>query len=91
MTDKSDDMVGHLNAILARGGGNLNDPIVKSSPNIKEVKRKQRSYGAQMPTYKLEIFLHMNLSYELIKHVKKNSCLSQVHCQRYLWYDPYHC
>ena len=31
MTDKSDDRVGHLNAILARGGGNLNDPIFKSS------------------------------------------------------------
>ena len=28
---KSDDMVGHLNTILARGGGNLNDPIFKSS------------------------------------------------------------
>ena len=31
MTDKSDDRVGHLNSILARGGGNLNDPIFKSS------------------------------------------------------------
>ena len=31
MTDKSDDRVGHLNNILARGGGNLNDPIFKSS------------------------------------------------------------
>ena len=28
---KSDDRVGHLNTILARGGGNLNDPIFKSS------------------------------------------------------------
>ena len=26
-----DDRVGHLNTILARGGGNLNDPIFKSS------------------------------------------------------------
>ena len=26
LTDKSDDRVGHLNTILARGGGNLNDP-----------------------------------------------------------------
>ena len=25
--DKSDDRVGHLNTILARGDGNLNDPI----------------------------------------------------------------
>ena len=31
MTDKSDNKVGHLNTILARGGGNLNDPIFKSS------------------------------------------------------------
>ena len=31
MTDKSDDRVGHLNTILALGGGNLNDPIFKSS------------------------------------------------------------
>ena len=31
MTDKSDDKVGHLNTILARGGGSLNDPIFKSS------------------------------------------------------------
>ena len=28
---KSDDKVGHLNTILVRGGGNLNDPIFKSS------------------------------------------------------------
>ena len=31
MTDKTDDRVGHLNAILARGGRNLNDPIFTSS------------------------------------------------------------
>ena len=31
MTDKSDNRVGHLNTILARRGGNLNDPIFKSS------------------------------------------------------------
>ena len=31
LTDKFDDKVGHLNTILARGGGNLNDPIFKSS------------------------------------------------------------
>ena len=27
------------------------------------------------PTYEVKIFLHMNLSYELIKHVQRNSCL----------------
>ena len=31
LTDKSDDKVGHLNTILARRGGNLNNPIFKSS------------------------------------------------------------
>ena len=34
MTDKSfksDDRVGHLNIILTRRGGNLSDPIFKSS------------------------------------------------------------
>ena len=31
MTDEADDRIGHLNTILARGGGNLNDPIFKSS------------------------------------------------------------
>ena len=31
MADKSDDRVGHLNTSLAQGGGNLNDPIFKSS------------------------------------------------------------
>ena len=31
LTDKSDDRVGHLSTILARGGRNLNYPIIKSS------------------------------------------------------------
>ena len=31
MSDKADDSVGHLTNTLARGGGNLNDPISKSS------------------------------------------------------------
>ena len=30
LTDKFDDWVGHLNTILAPGGGNFNDPIFKS-------------------------------------------------------------
>ena len=32
MTDKSDDRVGHLNTMLARGGGNLNVPIFDIRP-----------------------------------------------------------
>ena len=31
LADRSDDRVGHLNSILARVGGNLNDPIFTSS------------------------------------------------------------
>ena len=31
MADQSNDRVGHFNTILARGGGNLNNPIFKSS------------------------------------------------------------
>ena len=31
LTDKFDERVGHLNTILAHGGGNLNDSIFKSS------------------------------------------------------------
>ena len=31
LTDKFDDWLGHLDTILARGGGNLNDPTFKSS------------------------------------------------------------
>ena len=31
LTDKFDDWVGHLNTILAQGGGTLNDPIFESS------------------------------------------------------------
>ena len=41
MTDKSDDRVGHLNTILAQGGGNLNDLIFKSS-NALALPRKGR-------------------------------------------------
>ena len=31
LTGKSENKKGHLNAALARGGGNLNDPVFKSS------------------------------------------------------------
>jgi len=31
MTDESNDRVGHLTKILARGGGKVNDPIFESS------------------------------------------------------------
>ena len=34
--------------------------------------------------------LHVYLSYELIKHVKRNSCLCHCDSQRQLWYDLYH-
>ena len=39
-TDKSDNRVGHLNTILARGGRNLNNPIFKSSSIVGDAKTK---------------------------------------------------
>ena len=33
----------------------------------------------------------MNLSYELIKDVKRNSCFCHFDGQLYLWYDLYRC
>ena len=47
MTDKSDDRVGHLNTILARGGGNLNDPIFKSS-NAQALPGKEGGRGGDV-------------------------------------------
>ena len=41
------------------------------------------------PTCEVKIFLYMNLSYELIKHV--NCCLCHFDGRRYQWYDPCHC
>ena len=32
----------------------------------------------QRPTHEVKVFLHMNLSYELIKHVKRHSCLCHL-------------
>ena len=43
------------------------------------------------PTYEVKTLLHMNLSYELIKDVKRNTCLCHFDGQGYLWYDLYHC
>ena len=43
------------------------------------------------PTYEVKRLLHMNQSYELIKHVKRNSCLCHFDGHGYLWYDLYHC
>ena len=37
------------------------------------------------PSYEVKIFLRLNLSYELIKHVKRNSCLCHFDGQRYLY------
>ena len=33
----------------------------------------------------------MNLSYELIEYVKRNSCLCHFNSQRYFWYNLYQC
>ena len=47
--------------------------------------------GKHRPTYEVHLFLHMNLSYEFMKHVKRNSCLFHFDGQRYLWCDLCHC
>ena len=37
MTEKSDDRVGHLNTILAQGGGNLKSPNGWGLPDVREM------------------------------------------------------
>ena len=69
------------------GGGNYLPP--KFSP-VAQIFTKQ-SMQQHRPTYEEKVFLHMNLSYELIKHVKRNSCLCHFDGRRYQWYDPYIC
>ena len=71
---KSDDRVGHLNTMLARGGGNLNDPIFKSS-NARGLPRKGggcRSFdliGALGPVIwsKLDKFIRSSESLDIVK------------------------
>ena len=78
-----------------RGGETFAQKILASCPNFyKTVKKKRGSYDGTniiRPTCKVEIFLHTNLSYDLIKHVKRNSCLCHFDLQIYLRYDLYHC
>ena len=53
MTDKFDDRVGHLNTILARGDGNLNDPIFKSS-NAWALSGEGRGRGGGMLKFRVD-------------------------------------
>ena len=56
MTDKSDDKVGHLNTILAQGGGNLNDSIFKSS--------NARGGGGGMLKFRVDrCIIHLEVGY----------------------------
>ena len=49
LTEKFEDWVGHLNATLAQGDGDLNDPIFKSSNA-----RKGRGGGAVMLKFRVD-------------------------------------
>ena len=50
MTDKSDDRVGHLNTISARGGGNLNDPVF----TISNARALPRGRGVGMLKFRVD-------------------------------------
>ena len=82
-----------IRAIFCQGGGQNNLP--KKFSHVAQIftKQSERTEGHTMqqhrPTCEVKIFLHMNLSYELIKHV--NSCLCHFDGRTYQWYDPCHC
>ena len=62
MTDKSDDGVEHLNTILAQGGGNLNDPIFRSS-NAQGLPRKAGGGGGGMLKFPFDRRLIFTIQY----------------------------
>ena len=80
-------------AIFCRGSG---EPFAQKFSQgtqmfTKQSKRNEvRMMDQHRPSYEVKIFMHLNLSYELIKHVKRNSCLYHLDGQRYL-YELYRC
>ena len=76
-----------VRAIFYQGGGEpFAQKILASYPNFYEkVEKKRESYTMleHRPTYEVKIFLQMNLSYDLIKHVKRDSCLGHFDGQRH--------
>ena len=54
------------------------EPFAQKFSQVAQIFTKQS-------TYEVKTFLHMNLSYELIKHVKRNSCLCHFDGQRCIW------
>ena len=67
-----------VRAIFLPGGVNY---LPKNFSQVAQIftKQSKRNEACTMqqhrPTYEVKVFLHMNLSYELITHVKINSCL----------------
>ena len=69
---------------MRRGGGRGGEPFAQKFSQVAQisVEKKGGSYDAWVngwmmhrSTYEVKTFLPMNLSYELIKHVKRKSCL----------------
>ena len=59
-----------------------------SCPNFYEIDETKRGSYDALP-YEVRIFLHMNLSYELINHFTRNSCLWNFDGgKKYQGYDP---
>ena len=83
-----------VRAIFCQGGGG--EPFAQKFSQVAQMLTKQskRNEGHMVhqhrPSYEVKIFLHLNLSYELIKHVKRNSCLCRFDGQRYV-YELCHC
>ena len=83
-----------VRTIFCQGGGAVNH-LPKNSrklPKFLQSSRKETMISLQqhrpnvnnvlLPTYEMRTFLQMNLSYELIRHVKRNSCLFHFDGQR---------
>ena len=64
------------------GGGAVSHLPKKSSQVAQMFTTKSKRNEGHRPTYEVKIFLQLS-SYELIKHVKRNSCLGHFDGQRY--------
>ena len=77
-TGSRDVLPGEAVNYLPRNSGQVSQTFTHQSK-----KNDGHTMQQHRPTYEVEIFLRMNLSYELIKHVKINSCLCPFDGRRY--------